>query len=106
MEKSIQNETPKEPTIDQKFDQLPIDGVIELPFSKINPSDVDDGKCSYTTGPIEVYRDPKFGKIYILDGNHRYFQKELDLIMEKGYENVDRDKETITTRKVVKDVPW
>lgn len=107
MEKSIQNETPKERTIEDKFRELPIGELIKIPISKIVRSDVDDGRKSYETGPIEVYMETKTWRPCILNGNHRLAEEVDRLSKEKGgYGNVNFDEETMEVKKVKKDVPW
>jgi len=107
MEKSIKNEIHQEPTIEEKFKELQTGETIEVPISKIVRSDIDDGRKSYETGPIEVYSEKETDRICVLNGNHRLAEKVDKISKEKGgYGNVDFNKETITVRKVIKDVPW
>ena len=93
-----------DPDYQKQFKELPIGELIKLPSSKIHPTDVDDGKSIMTDGPIEVYQEDKTGKLFIYDGNHRFFEKEAELISRLGYKN--KDNELIEVKKVINDKPW
>ena len=90
-------------TLDEQFDQLPIGGLIKLPISMVHPTDVDSG-FSTTDGPSEIYREDSSGKIFIYDGNKRYFLNEKKLSKEFGFENID--KYPVEFKKVKNDKPW
>ena len=83
---------------------MPIGGLIKLPISMVHPTDVDDGKVSMTNEPIEIYQENKSRKIYTYDGNHRYFDKERDLIKRLGFDHIDE--ELVEFKKVKNDKPW
>lgn len=92
-----------QPSIEEKFKNLPVGSNIQIPLSKINPTDVDDGKESMTDELIQVYQEKGSNRLFIYDGNHRFFQKEKDLYREFGKDAADK---LIEVKKVINDKPW
>jgi len=80
------------------FDHLPLGQFMYLPMSMLHPITIDDYKDSHTDGPLEVFR--KGEKIFIDDGNHRYFTKQRDLIKESGSKEPDYNKVMMKIIKV------
>jgi hypothetical protein len=72
--------------LNKKYDELPINGEIELRLSMINPIDGDNCIISISQDKlIETFKG-KSGKIYIKDGNQRYFKIKSDLRIKKDLE--------------------
>ena len=91
-------------SFEEQFKKLPVGNLIKIPVSHIHPTDPNDGRKSMTDGPIKVYQEKNTNKLFIYDGNHRFYDKEMELIMKLGYEN--RDNEPIEVEKVINDKPW
>lgn len=88
----------------EEFDKAPLGSLVKLPISKIYPTDNNDGHLVMTDGPIEVYKEDGTNKLFVYDGNHRFFEKEAELIIKYGFQN--RDREPIEVKKVKNDKPW
>ena len=64
------------------FMALPLGETMKIPANLLSPTTADDWIGSYSEGPIEVYalhrkneKGKKITKIWIADGNHRYFDQ-------------------------------
>ena len=86
------------PNISEQFDKLPFNSHIELPMSMLTPITIDDYKEAKTIGPLNVFR--KNNKIYIDDGNHRFFKKVRELLAENNYKEPDLNKTTMEVKKI------
>jgi len=86
------------PDYKKQFNELPFGGHMKLPMSMITPITVDDYKNSDTNGPVDVFK--KDDKIYLDDGNHRYFDKKRELFIQNGYKEPDLNKVMMEIKKV------
>lgn len=95
----------------QEFLDFPVWSKISLPAGVLNSSTIDDGKPSYTEGPINVYalREKKSGQVtlWIADGNHRYFSqiREAHLVASQQGKRLTEDEVAMLPIEVVKVIP-
>ncbi len=94
-----------QPNYNEQFDKLPMGGYIKLPLSMVNSITIDDWKSPHTDGLMEVFKN-KSGKIYIDDGNHRYFELIRKLRKENNYQEPDLSKVMVKVRKVYPINSW
>ncbi len=78
------------PDYKELFNKLPFNGHMQLPMSMLSPIIIDDFKSSETEGPIQVFA--KKDIIYIDDGNHRFFERKRELLIQNDYKDPDWSK--------------
>jgi len=91
-------ETP--PVIDyfNFFKELPFGWHMKLPMDLLTPIIADDYKKPETEGPIQVFQ--KDNKIYIDDGNHRYYDQKRELFFKNDYKQPDLSKSFMDVVKI------
>lgn len=82
------------PDLLTQFLQLPVGFTMKMPIVLLTPTTIDDFKSSHSAGPIEAY--PLWSRndegvnvptIWIGDGNHRYYEKQREAMIEAGRAN-------------------
>lgn len=77
-QKNIDNFSEKRRQLTEKFKEMKILEVMELPLSILNPTTNDDDTASYSKGePLLVYQKPASDKIWIRDGHHEYYEERF-----------------------------